>query len=164
MIHEPNIPGTYAILLFTVSDVTSITSHIHNCMLFLLCLRLFILSGGSSPLIGTFSTGGFNWCTERGERSYPTSEVRGRRQEDPMPEGKRPRGVTHHPRSGAAAKSARLLRRRKSREALSHTRGQGLRPGGATPPPRSGACMGTGGPRGAILCSRSEGAVVRRYP
>ena len=37
------------------------------------------------------------------ERSYPTSEVRVRGREDPMPEGRRPRGVTPHPRSGAAA-------------------------------------------------------------
>ena len=29
---------------------------------------------------------------------------------------------------------------------------------------RSGGCVGAGGPRGAISCSRSEGAVVRRYP
>ena len=28
------------------------------------------------------------------KRSYPTSEVRGRSQEDPIPEGRRPRGVT----------------------------------------------------------------------
>ena len=34
------------------------------------------------------------------ERSYPTSEVRGRSQKDPMPEGRRPRGVTPRPRSG----------------------------------------------------------------
>ena len=27
---RPNIPGSYAILLFTASDFTSITSHIHN--------------------------------------------------------------------------------------------------------------------------------------
>ena len=37
------------------------------------------------------------------ERSYPTSEVRGRSPEDPMPKGRRPRGVTPHPRSGAVA-------------------------------------------------------------
>ena len=37
------------------------------------------------------------------KRSYPTSEVRGRSQEDPMPKGWRPRGVTPRPRSGAAA-------------------------------------------------------------
>ena len=29
-VHEPNIPGSYAILLFTASDFTSITSHMHN--------------------------------------------------------------------------------------------------------------------------------------
>ena len=33
------------------------------------------------------------------ERSYPTSEVRGRSRENPMPEGRWPRGVTPHPRS-----------------------------------------------------------------
>ena len=42
------------------------------------------------------------------ERSYPTSEVRGRSREDPMAEGWRPRGVTPCPRSGAVADSARL--------------------------------------------------------
>ena len=49
-------------------------------------------------------------------------------------------------------------------EELPHARGQGLRPGGATPPPRNGGCAGAGEPRGAIPRSRSEGAVVRRYP
>ena len=42
------------------------------------------------------------------ERSYPTSKVRGRSREDPMPEGPRPRGVTPHLSSGAAAETARL--------------------------------------------------------
>ena len=37
------------------------------------------------------------------ERSYLTSEVRGRSWEDPMPEGRQPRGVTLHPRPGAVA-------------------------------------------------------------
>ena len=41
---------------------------------------------------GTFSAGG-----------YPTSEVRGRNQEDPMPKWKQPRGATPCPRPGAAA-------------------------------------------------------------
>ena len=50
------------------------------------------------------------------ERSHPTSEVRGRSQEDPMPEGRRPRGVTPPPRSRAAAKSTRLQWRRNGRE------------------------------------------------
>ena len=37
------------------------------------------------------------------ERGYPTSKVRGRSREDPMPKGQRPRGATPSPRSGAAA-------------------------------------------------------------
>ena len=37
------------------------------------------------------------------KRSYPTSEVRGRSREDPMPEGRLPRGVTPRLRSGAVA-------------------------------------------------------------
>ena len=61
------------------------------------------------------------------ERSYPTSEVRGRSREDPMPEGQWPRGVTPRPRSGAAAESARLRRHRNGREELpkSEVRGGG---------------------------------------
>ena len=86
------------------------------------------------------------------ERSYPTSEVRGRSWEDPMPEGRRPTGVTPHPRSRAAAESARLRWRRNGREELPksevrgsgweelpHVRGQGQRPRGVTPRLRSGA-------------------------
>ena len=53
LIHEPNIPGPYAILLFTASDLTSITSHIHNWGLFLLWLHLFSLLGVISPLISS---------------------------------------------------------------------------------------------------------------
>ena len=63
MIHVPNIPGSYAILLFTASDLASITSHIHNWVLFLLWLHPFLLSGVISPLIsssilGTYRPGG----------------------------------------------------------------------------------------------------------
>ena len=74
------------------------------------------------------------------ERSYPTSEVRGRSQKDPMPEGRRPRGVTPRPRSGAAAESARLRWRMNGREELLCVRGRGWggRPRGATPRPRLG--------------------------
>ena len=43
LIHGPNIPGPYAILLSIALDFTSVTSHIHNWVLFLLWLRLFIL-------------------------------------------------------------------------------------------------------------------------
>ena len=44
-----------------------------------------------------------------------------------------------------------------------HTRGQGRWLGGAASHPRSSGCMGTEGPRGAIPCWRSGGAVMRRY-
>ena len=64
LIHGPNIPGSSAILLFTASDLASLTSHVHNWVLFLLWLRLFILSGAISPLIsgsilGTYRPGEF---------------------------------------------------------------------------------------------------------
>ena len=52
-------------------------------------------------------------------------ELRGRNQEDPMPEGRWPRGVTPRLRSGAAAESARLRRRRNRREELPHVCGRG---------------------------------------
>ena len=54
LIHGPNIPGSYAILFFTASDFTTITSQTHNWALLLLWLCLFILSGVTSPLIGGF--------------------------------------------------------------------------------------------------------------
>ena len=64
LIHGPNIPGSYAILLLTATDLVSITSHIHNCALFLFWLCLVILSGVISPLIsnsilGTYQPGKF---------------------------------------------------------------------------------------------------------
>ena len=64
LIHGPNIPGSYAILLFTASDFTSITRCIHNWVLFLHWLCLFILSGVISPLfsssiLGTYRPGEF---------------------------------------------------------------------------------------------------------
>ena len=49
----PNIPGSYAILFFTASDFTCITSHIHCWALFSLWLCLFILSGVISPLFSS---------------------------------------------------------------------------------------------------------------
>ena len=51
LIHGPNISCSYAILLFTASDFTSIISHIHSWTLFLLWLCLFTLSRVISPLI-----------------------------------------------------------------------------------------------------------------
>ena len=91
-------------------------------------------------------------------------EIASRSRKDPMPKRRQPRAITPRPRSGAAAKSARLLRCRNSREELPNDRGQGWQLRGATPPPRSSGCAGTGGPRGAIPLSRSEGVAVRRYP
>ena len=37
-------------------------------------------------------------------RSYPMSEVRGRSREDPIPEGRQPRGATPRPKPGAVAR------------------------------------------------------------
>ena len=64
LIQGPDIPGSYAILLFSASDLASITSPIHNWVLFLLWLHPFILSGVISPLIssnilGTYWPGEF---------------------------------------------------------------------------------------------------------
>ena len=39
LIYGPNIPDSYTILFFTASDFTSITSHIHSWLLFLLWLH-----------------------------------------------------------------------------------------------------------------------------
>ena len=64
LIHGGNIPGSCAILLFTTMDLASITSHIHNWVLLLLWLCLFILSGVipqliSSSLLSTYRPGVF---------------------------------------------------------------------------------------------------------
>ena len=64
LIHGLDIPGSYAIFLFTASDLASITSHIHSWVLFLLLLHPFILSGVISPLnsssiLGTYWPGEF---------------------------------------------------------------------------------------------------------
>ena len=64
LIHGPDVPGSYAILLFIASDLASITSHIHSWAWFLLWLHPFILSGVLSPLtsssiLGTYWLGDF---------------------------------------------------------------------------------------------------------
>ena len=76
-----------------------------------------------------------------------------------MPEGRQPRGVTPRPRSGAAAESTRLQRRRNRREELPCVRGQGGRPRGDTQHPGSGAVM-----RGVTPRRRSGAAGGRSYP
>ena len=45
LIHGPNNPGSSLRLFFTPLDFTSTTKHIHNWVLFLLLLSLFIPSG-----------------------------------------------------------------------------------------------------------------------
>ena len=110
------------------------------------------------------SAGGCDGTRSMAKRSYPTSEIRGRSREDPMLEGQQTRGVTKRPRSGAAAKSARMQWRRNGREELPHVPGQEWWPGGATPRPRSGGCVGVRRPKRAIPRSRSGGAAVRKYP
>ena len=106
------------------------------------------------------------------ERSYPTSEVRGRSREDPMPKGRRPRGVTARPRSGqrprvldcdgavTAERSCPTSEVRgggreeipsvrgqgQRREDLPRVRGQGQWLGGATPHPWPGAVAGRTNP------------------
>ena len=57
LIHGPNISDFYAIFLFTASDFTSVSSHLHNWVLFLLWFRLFILSGVICPLISSSIVG-----------------------------------------------------------------------------------------------------------
>ena len=65
-----------------------------------LCIQMFISFLFSFAL---HKRGWLRRCTSAAERSYPTSEVRGRSQEDSMPEGRWPRGATPCPRPGAAA-------------------------------------------------------------
>ena len=73
---------------------------------FIVCI-LFDSDGHTRALAaatGTPKCRRLQWaCQSVAERSHPTSEVRGRSWEDPMPKGWRPRGVTPRPRSGRVA-------------------------------------------------------------
>ena len=89
--------GIFLFLLQVVSKVDDCGLLSQNSRPFLFGRRCF----DSSQVA---ATGGHSVA----ERSYPTSEVRGQSQEDPMPKGRQPRGVTPRLRSGAAANSARL--------------------------------------------------------
>ena len=121
---------------------------------------------GASPRPRSGAEAGRTLCP-RGGSQEELPHVRGQRQQPRVP-GCNGAGAAERsyqrPRSGATAESARLQQCRSSQEELPHARGQGFRPEGATPHPRSSGCAGAGGPRGAIPCSRSGGAVVRRYP
>ena len=61
------------------------------------------------------------------ERSYTTSEIKGRSREDPMPEGQWPRGVTPCPRSEVEAGRTPCLKG-SGQEELPYVRGQGQWP------------------------------------
>ena len=71
--------------------------------------------------------GGCNDAQSVAEGNYPMSEVRGRSQEDPMPEGWWPRGATSCLRSGAAAERSYPASKVRggSQEELCCTRDQG---------------------------------------
>ena len=110
---------------------------------------------------------------------YPTSKVRGisrecqaamaqewpRRATQVRGQGQRPGGATPRPRSGVVAERSYPMSKARGsgQKDQPQARGQGQWTGGPTPCPRSGGCVGTGGPRGATLRSRSEGVEVRRY-
>ena len=95
------------------------------------------------------------------ERSYATSKVRGRSREDPMPEGRGPRGVTPRPRSEPAAKSARLRRRRNRGEERpqSEVRGGGWEELPHAPTPEARGRGGEEQPhvQGAVVAQAKEG-------
>ena len=83
LIHGPNIPCSYAILLFTASDFTPITSYIHIWVVFLLWLCLFILSGVISPLFSSSTVacdrGRGPGCSRPGSHSLCISPLGGGR-------------------------------------------------------------------------------------
>ena len=134
---EPNIPGSYVILLFTALDLASITSHIPNWVLFLLWLHPFILSGVISPLISSSILGTYR----PGEFSFSILSF-----------------CLFILFMVFSTESARLRLLRSGREELPHLQGQGRWLSGATSHPWSGSCMGAEGPRGATPRSRSGGA------
>ena len=82
-------------------------------------------------------------CGLLAKRSHPTSEVRGRSQKDPMPEGRQPRGVTPHPRSGGTAErrypASEVRVGDKRSYPTSEVRGGGREEIPYTPSPRPGA-------------------------
>ena len=92
------------------------------------------------------------------ERSHPTSEVRVRSQEDPMPEGRQPRGITPRPRSGAAAERSYPASKVRGcgGEEIPGKRGQGRRLGGPTTRLRSGAVAGRTNPTPETMGSGLE--------
>ena len=87
------------------------------------------------------------------------SEVRGRSREDPMPEGRQPRGVAPCPRSGAAAESARLQRRRNGQEELPKSK---VRAGSQEDQPHVQGALAAQAQEGLEELSHVEGQEGRR--
>ena len=87
-----------------------------------------------------------------------------------MPEGRQPRGVTPHPRSGVAAKSARLRWRRNGRRGATPRPKSGAATRRVTPHPRSGAAAGRSNPTpearvgGREELPQVQGAVAAKVP
>ena len=72
LIHGSNIPGSYAILFFTVSDCAFTTRHIHYWASFPLWPRLFILSGAISNHLPLFPSSIWTGSNLRGLSSGVT--------------------------------------------------------------------------------------------
>ena len=89
------------------------------------------------------------------KRRYPTSEVRGRSQEHPMPEGQRPRGVTPLRRSGAAS-GRTPCQKSSTQEELPHV-------GGQRQQPRVPGCDSAGTAERSYPSPRSEVAAERSH-
>ena len=95
------------------------------------------------------ATGALSSVLSAAERSYPTSEVRGRSREDPMPEGWQPRGITPRLRSGAESRRTPCPKGGVQEE-LPQVQGQGQRP-------RVPGCDGAGLAKRSYPASKSRG-------
>ena len=97
-------------------------------------------------------------------RSYPASEVRGRSREDPMPEGRRPRGITPRPRSGAAARRSYPISevRGSGREELPHAPTPKARGSGREEQPHVQGAVAARAQEGLEELSHIEGQEGRR--
>ena len=95
----------------------------------------------------------------RWPKYYPTSKVRGRNREDPMPEGQRPRGATPRPRSGAAAERSNPT----SKEQWLHGRRRAERSYSMFKV-RRGSCEEIPLVQGKEQRLRFAGAALKRYP
>ena len=127
LIHGPDIPGSYAILLFTASDLASITSHRYSTV----AVTTHLARAATPCLRSGAEAGGPHAGEEAAKRSYPTSEVRGKQPRVPGCDGT----------ETAERSSPTSEVRGGGQEELPHARGQGLQ------------LVGRGGGREVILCN-----------